>query len=334
MGLQNGHREIVSIIVPVYNAALYLGQCVDSLLSQTYSDVEVLLIDDGSTDGSRELCDSLASSDRRVRVAHQANEGVSSARNKGMGLASGDYIMFVDADDWLVQDAIETLLDATRGITSLTLFDYSTTTADGTGLLRANNFGSLSGLFDASAIQKRCLDVGDSQMLSSSWTLFVEKRTLLDSGVRFNRQIKMMEDLLFLYELLQNVDRVLVIDKDLYRWRQSPTSSSHGYIPAMEGNVEELRRLLMELGAPLAELDVWTASMCSRIALSECRSSKSVQSVAQTLSRLKNEHSSELARLGSFRDCMRGREYLIARTLSVSPLLAAVLLRMLIRIKE
>ena len=171
-------------------------------------------------------------------------------------------------------------------------------------------------------------------MLSSSWTLFVEKRTLLDSGVRFNRQIKMMEDLLFLYELLQNVDRVLVIDKDLYRWRQSPTSSSHGYIPAMEGNVEELRRLLMELGAPLAELDVWTASMCSRIALSECRSSKSVQSVAQTLSRLKNEHSSELARLGSFRDCMRGREYLIARTLSVSPLLAAVLLRMLIRIKE
>ena len=334
MGLQNGHREIVSIIVPVYNAALYLGQCVDSLLSQTYSDVEVLLIDDGSTDGSRELCDSLSSSDRRVRVAHQANEGVSSARNKGMGLASGDYIMFVDADDWLVQDAVETLLDATRGITSLTLFDYSTTTADGTGLLRANNFGSLSGLFDASAIQKRCLDVGDSQMLSCSWTLFVEKRTLLDSGVRFNRQIKMMEDLLFLYELLQNVDRVLVIDKDLYRWRQSPTSSSHGYIPAMEGNVEELRRLLMELGAPLAELDVWTASMCSRIALSECRSSKSVQSVAQTLSRLKNEHSSELARLGSFRDCMRGREYLIARTLSVSPLLAAVLLRMLIRIKE
>ena len=334
MGLKNGFRGIVSIIVPVYNAALYLGQCVDSVLSQTYSGVEVLLINDGSTDGSRELCNTLASSDRRVRVVHQANGGVSSARNRGIELASGDYIMFVDADDWLALDAVETLLDVTRGISSLTLFDYSITAADGTGLSRAHNFGSLSGVIDASAIQKRCLDVGDSQILSSSCTLFVEKRALLDSGVRFNRQIKMMEDLLFLYELLQNVDKVLVIDKDLYRWRQSPTSSSHGYIPDMESNVKEVRRLLKELGAPLAELDVWSASMCSRIALSECRSSKSIRSVAQVLFRLKNEHSSELARLRGFRNCMRGREYFIARALSASPLLAAVLLRMLIRIKE
>lgn len=334
MGLHEGHREVVSIIVPVYNAAPYLGQCVNSLLSQTHSDVEVLLIDDGSTDGTSELCDSFASGDSRVRVVHQANEGVSSARNKGIGLVSGDYVMFVDADDWLTLDAVEILLDATRRVSSLAMFDYSTTTADGTLLSRAHNYGSLTGLLDASVVKERCLNVGSDQMLSSSWMLFIERRVLLDSGVRFNGRISMMEDLLFVYELLRNVGTVLVVDEDLYRWRQSPMSSSHGYIPALERNVGELRHLLLELGAPLNDLDIWSASMCSRVALSECRSSRSLCSVAQALSRLKHEYSSTLARLGSFKDYMRGSEYMIARALSFSPLLTTVLLRILLKIKD
>ena len=89
----------VSVIVPVYNAEKYLSECVDSILAQTLRDIEVLLVDDGSTDGSPVLCDNYAKKDPRIKVIHKANGGVSSARNMGLSIASGDYFAFVDSDD-------------------------------------------------------------------------------------------------------------------------------------------------------------------------------------------------------------------------------------------
>ena len=91
----------LSVIVPVYQVAPYLEKCVASILGQTFSDFEVLLVDDGSTDGSGAICDALAEQDVRVRVIHKANGGVSSARNAGLDAARGRYIGFVDADDWI-----------------------------------------------------------------------------------------------------------------------------------------------------------------------------------------------------------------------------------------
>ena len=91
----------VSVIVPVYNMEKYLSRCVDSILAQTYADLEVILVDDGSTDCSGEMCDSYAERDNRVKVVHKANGGLSSARNAGLDLATGDYIGFVDSDDYI-----------------------------------------------------------------------------------------------------------------------------------------------------------------------------------------------------------------------------------------
>ena len=91
----------LSIIVPVYNVALYLNRCVDSILNQTYSDFELLLIDDGSTDISGVICDEYAVSDNRVKVIHKDNGGVSSARNVGINNSQGKYIMFCDSDDFV-----------------------------------------------------------------------------------------------------------------------------------------------------------------------------------------------------------------------------------------
>ena len=96
----------ISVIVPVYKAEAYLRRCVDSILAQTFQDFEVLLIDDGSPDRSGEICDEYARKDRRVRVFHKENGGVSSARNVGIEKALGTWIMFVDADDWLCADTI------------------------------------------------------------------------------------------------------------------------------------------------------------------------------------------------------------------------------------
>ncbi|MCL1847024.1 MAG: glycosyltransferase [Coriobacteriia bacterium] len=100
----------VSVIIPVYNTAAYLGRCMDSVLNQTHRDLEVILIDDGSTDYSPELCDDYGHQDPRVRVIHQANAGASAARNAGLDLATGEFLAFVDSDDWIALDTYAYLL--------------------------------------------------------------------------------------------------------------------------------------------------------------------------------------------------------------------------------
>ncbi len=100
-----------SIIVPVYNVEKYLSQCIESILAQTFSDFELLLIDDGSSDGSPRICDHFAQKDARVKVFHQENGGVSSARNFGIEIATGQYISFVDADDWIEPEYCQRVLE-------------------------------------------------------------------------------------------------------------------------------------------------------------------------------------------------------------------------------
>ena len=100
----------VSIVVPIYNTAEYLEKCLNSICSQTYHNLEIILIDDGSTDQSLNICNSFAEKDSRIRVAHQENKGLSNARNKGMELATGSYISFFDSDDYVEPNMIETML--------------------------------------------------------------------------------------------------------------------------------------------------------------------------------------------------------------------------------
>ena len=105
-------QPTVSIIVPVYNAESTLPRCVDSILTQQYTDFELLLVDDGSTDSSGSLCDGYAAQDARVRAFHQENAGVSSARNLALGRARGTYLQFLDSDDWITADATRSLVRA------------------------------------------------------------------------------------------------------------------------------------------------------------------------------------------------------------------------------
>ena len=100
---------LISIIVPVYNVKNYLEKCLQSICGQTYKNLEIILIDDGSSDGSGELCDLFAQRDGRIRVFHQANAGQSAARNRGLAVAQGEFLGFVDSDDWIESDMYEFL---------------------------------------------------------------------------------------------------------------------------------------------------------------------------------------------------------------------------------
>ena len=106
-------NELISVLVPLYNVAPYLSTCIDSIINQTYSNLEILLVDDGSTDESGSICDSYAAKDKRIRVIHKKNEGQAVARNLCIEKASGEYLLFVDSDDFITPVHVETLKSAT-----------------------------------------------------------------------------------------------------------------------------------------------------------------------------------------------------------------------------
>ena len=106
--------KLISVIIPVYNVQDYLARCVDSVLAQTYSDLEIILVDDGSLDMSGNMCDDYALQDRRIRVIHKSNGGLSDARNAGLDVMSGDYVTFIDADDYVHPRFVEVLVDTIK----------------------------------------------------------------------------------------------------------------------------------------------------------------------------------------------------------------------------
>lgn len=134
----------ISVIVPVYKAESFLAKCVDSVLAQTEHDLELILVDDGSPDNSGNICDGYAVRDRRVRVIHKKNAGVSVARNTGIAVATGDYIGFVDSDDWIESDMYERLLkEASKSGSDIVMCDATTVYDD--GKTQADTITQLSG---------------------------------------------------------------------------------------------------------------------------------------------------------------------------------------------
>ena len=115
----------ISIIIPVYNAEKYLGRCIESVLSQTYRDFELILVDDGSSDSSGQICDAYANKDARIHVIHKENGGVSSARNRGIKEALGEYIMFIDSDDSIVEHCFSFLFEERTSMPDLTIFSFT-----------------------------------------------------------------------------------------------------------------------------------------------------------------------------------------------------------------
>lgn len=133
------NMKTISIIVPVYNVANYLNKCINSIHSQLSDDIEVILVDDGSTDGvSPDLCDSWAKRDSRISVIHKANGGLSDARNAGLKQAVGKYVFFVDSDDYIEKDTLDVLKQYTKLDDELIVFNYKKVNEDGQELGRSH----------------------------------------------------------------------------------------------------------------------------------------------------------------------------------------------------
>lgn len=205
---------LVSIIVPVYNVAPYLGECLDSIVGQTYGNLEIIVVDDGSTDGSGSLCDEYAKRDGRIRVIHQPNRGLSAARNAGLDTAKGDYISFVDSDDAVSPVFIEALLSAGADVAQC---------ASCRSLVEFRRVGLhpvFDGLSNLEASERMQFDsTGDATVV---WNKLYCRR--LFEGIRFPEG-KQHEDEFVTYKVLWNAHWVAVTGVPLYYYRQRTTST-------------------------------------------------------------------------------------------------------------
>ncbi len=209
----------VSVIVPIYNAEKYLARCVDSIIAQTYTDWELLLVDDGSPDGSGKLCDEYTSKDSRIRVFHKENGGVSSARNIGLDNAKGDWITFVDSDDWIAKDTFECCLNSI-GCENSVVTDVIRFKMDSVG-------GEES---VCSELKNIAMTEYVSKIVSRSTTLGVwgglYRKELFDkTNIRFDIALISGEDWLVLLSVVLHAKSIAFINKPLYFYFKDNTTS-------------------------------------------------------------------------------------------------------------
>lgn len=204
---------LISIIVPVYNTEKYLTECMNALLNQTYENIEILLVDDGSKNACAKMCDSFAS--ERVKVFHQKNAGVSAARNKGIDEASGEYICFVDSDDVVDKNFCQYMmkaLDTEKVDVAACKYDVFVETYSkevgfvGTKrILRNEKWSNVLN--------------GESSIEGYLWNKIYSKKIIGD--IRFDENLSMCEDQLFCFQVLNQTDDVVYVDAPLYHYRNN-----------------------------------------------------------------------------------------------------------------
>lgn len=238
----------LSIVIPVYNAEDYLDRCIESIVSQNFTSYEVILVDDGSTDSSPMICDRHSSSDPRFRTIHKTNGGVSSARNAGMDLAKGEYLMFVDSDDALLPGALKVMTDSLEG-EDLVLGGYVTymDTVPRKEMnplhTRSYNAEDMS-LFFEHNIRKNC------EMLDAPWAKMFRRKAV--GSFRFNESLSYAEDKLFVFAFLASCSSARTVTDFVYAYHLR--SGSLGSDICSDRHLIQLRRFLPSYAAVLKRL--------------------------------------------------------------------------------
>lgn len=221
------NQPIVSVIIPVYNVEDYLCECVDSVINQTYKNLEIILVDDGSTDLSGKICDDYSKKDERVCTVHQENGGLSAARNAGLDKARGEYIYFLDSDDYVADNTLETLITiAEKDNSDIVFFDAVSfaDTPDFTvkqNYIRKNKYKSDTGYNVFLALTQ------NQEFHSAVYLMLFKNDFIIQNNLRFVPDI-LHEDMIFTYQALCFARVVSQCDKALYyrRYRKNSIMTS------------------------------------------------------------------------------------------------------------
>lgn len=219
---------LISIIVPVYNSEEHLHKCINSILNQTLTDFELLLINDGSKDRSGKICDVFAEKDKRVKVIHKENGGVSDARNAGLNIASGKYICFIDSDDWVEISYLECFFKLEKEpVATLVLQGFIKEQSNGEKIM--------SSLPNKIYPSSEYSDLFYSTKFIKSWPFIASKlfvnKIINENAVRFDKEVTYGEDLLFILDYLLFTTNVILISEAGYQYTYQKDSLSRFYYP-------------------------------------------------------------------------------------------------------
>lgn len=282
---------VFSVVVPVYNVEKYLNECVDSILAQTFQDFELILVDDGSKDCSGAICDEYAQKDARVRVIHKENGGQSTARNRGVDEAKGEYIVFLDSDDFVSSsDFFSDLKENLANETDVVLFRYCKYYNES-----KKDYCNIS-LADLSFQNKGELFlelVKRDAFFCSCWSKCVATRVLRDNDIKFDENLR-CEDMDWYYSVVQKAENYAVIDKAYVNYRQrenSVTSSGANPKNTMDYcyTIEKWYKIFsqMEEGSEKRALLSSLAKLYCNLLISYARNSKELKSCKKSIFQFK-----------------------------------------------
>ena len=248
------NQPLVSIILPVYNAQSHLARCVGSICAQTYRNIEIIILNDGSKDQSLPVCEEFRQKDPRILLVDKANSGVSDTRNLGLKLASGKYVEFVDSDDYLDPDFTERLVAAAEeNEADFVIAPYKMVIPAGAskpeqvldkiqdelGVMsvarppEVREYGFLpAGVYDKDTFALRLMDKPASYFYSVLWNKLYRRDILTGNDIQFISEMRWAEDLVFNLRYIQYAERFVAIDKPGYYYVQNPQSICHTQINA------------------------------------------------------------------------------------------------------
>lgn len=212
--------SLLSVIIPIYNVEKYLPQCIDSVLSQDYQNIEIILVDDGSPDKSGEICDDYAEKHNNMKVIHKSNGGLSDARNIGIQAASGEYVTFLDSDDyWNSQASLKNIMNTVLSNQNIDVFVFGSIGEypDGTRVCREyrNNLIELKAN-DIGTVYKKCIEIGD--IFESACIKLIKRSILVENSLYFKKGI-ISEDNEWSFRLMRCIHTILFIDETLVVYR-------------------------------------------------------------------------------------------------------------------
>ena len=238
---------MVTVIVPAYNMEKYLARCLDSLLAQSYTDLEILVIDDGSKDRTYEIAERYAGKDGRIKAFHKENGGVSSARNLGIEKAAGEYILFMDPDDLIEADSVEVLVRSMESGADLVSCQYSRWTDDGQQLEDYNFItGKKSLQSDEDMIRFILDELLDYHVGYEVWNKLFKKAIIRENNIKFSEKCKIGEDLAFNIKYLMNITEVDNISEKCMRYNIRGDSAM-GRLTDLSRKIEENNLLLEDI---------------------------------------------------------------------------------------
>lgn len=222
-------KDKVSIIVPIYNVERYLNRCVDSLINQTYKNLEIILVNDGSPDNSPAICDRYAIKDTRIKVIHKENGGLSDARNAGINISTGKYIMFLDSDDYAELNMIENAVNTIETLDSdIVIWGYYAEFVDeNERIINTINYSGLDGVLDSSD-EQFMLSNELINLMGYAWNKLYKNEIIQKNNYRFKKGLSLVEDITFNSEVFKNHHSIAFVEEPLLHYMQRPRETLGG----------------------------------------------------------------------------------------------------------